>query len=360
MKKPNLLSLISAIFFIFLSVDFSTAQLIKPKARATPSQGPTLEEAQKEDYMGPKARVAVTRFENKSAKGSSEIGEGIAEMLGNALFSTNRFIVLERQAIGDVLLEQDFGASGRVRQETAARIGEIEGADLLIMGTITEFEPGSSGIGGGGESSFSLPNSITKKIGDVLGSVKATAAVKKSHLAMIVKVVDARTGRRLASEQVEGSATDIEGLGALAGGVLAGSLSGYSKTPIEKAVRIAIEEAVRVIVAKTPKEYYREAASSRPQTSPMPQPSYSSPQMAPTTQPTPPSGSAPISEERVVYVKWPKVSLREGPGTNFKPLMEVHKGTALAVIGEQGSWYRVKMEDGQEGWIGKGTVSENP
>jgi len=360
MRKIMVVFLTFLTLTIFFMCNPSSAQVIRPKARATPSQGPTIEEAQKEDYMGPKARVAVTRFENKSAKGSYEIGEGMAEMLGNALFATNRFIVLERQAIGDVLVEQDFGASGRVRQETAPRIGEIEGADLLIMGTITEFEPGASGMGGEGESSFPLPRDITRKIGDVLGGVKAATAVKKSHVALIVKVIDARTGRRLASEQIEGSATDIEGLGALSGGVLSGSLSGYSKTPMEKAVRIAIEEAVRVIVAKTPKEYYRESSSSRPPTAPMPQSASQPTPITPMIKSTSPSGMAPSSEERVVYVKWPKVSLREGPGTNFKPLIEIQKGTPLAVIGEQGSWFQVRLEDGQEGWIGKGAITENP
>ncbi len=62
----------------------------------------------------------------------------------------------------------------------------------------------------------------------------------------------------------------------------------------------------------------------------------------------------------MVYVKWPKVSLREGPGTNFKAIVEVTKGTALEVLEENGQWLRVGLEDGQEGWIGRGTVSDSP
>ncbi len=356
MKKYIVIFLTFLILTMLLMDNIGKAQVIRPKARATPSQGPTIEEAQKEDYMGPKARVAVTRFENKAAKGSGEIGTGMAEMLANALFATNRFIVLEREAIGDVLGEQDFGASGRVRQETAPAIGEIEGADLLIMGTITEFEPGTSGMGGEGESSFPLPRTFTRRIGDVLGGVKAATTVKKSHLAMIVKVIDARTGRRLASEQVEGSATDIEGLGALTGGVLSGAFSGYSKTPMEKAIRIAIEEAVKVIVAKTPERYYRVSTTTEPQTTPTqiikPSPS---PKVGPPPQVSPQPSSPP---SRVVFVKWPQVGLREGPGTNFKVTAQIQKGTALEVVEEQGNWYKVRLEDGQEGWIGKATVSE--
>jgi curli biogenesis system outer membrane secretion channel CsgG len=356
MRKSNFLSLTLVTLTIILAFDFAEAQLVKPKARGTKSGGQTIGQAQREDEMGPKARVAVSRFEDKTAKGPSEIGTGMAEMLGNALFATNRYIVLERQALDDVLQEQDLGASGRVKQQTAARIGEIEGADLLIMGAITEFEPGASGAGGEQESSFKLPGRIRRQVGDVLGSVKLGGGVKRSHIAIIVKVVDARTGRRLASEQVEGTATDIEGMTGLSGGVLSGAFSGYSKTPMEKAIRVCIDEAVKLIVAKTPKQYYRVPADSQPSDT-------SATDSQPQAQPVAPTGiSSPSSgaEARVVYVKWRTVSVREGPGSNFKSLTEIKKGTALEVLEEKGQWIRIRLEDGQEGWIGKATISENP
>lgn len=361
MKKKYMFLLTTITMIMFLMVDLASTQVVRPKARGTPSQGPTIDQAQKEDAMGPKARVAVTRFEDKSAKGSSEIGTGMSEMLSNALFATNRFIVLERQAIGDVLGEQDFGASGRVRQETAPAIGEIEGADLLIMGTITEFEPGTAGAGGEKQSSFKLPGRVRREVGDVLGSVKLGGGIRKSHVALIVKVVDAKTGRRLASEQVEGTATDIEGMTGLSGGILSGAFSGYSKTPMEKAIRICINEAVRVIETKTPKEYYRTTSASHPQ--PLsPTQDFTPKQPTPSSPYLQPSGiSQPQGTPlKVVYVKWPQVSLREGPGTNFQATIQVQKGTALEVVEEKGQWYRVRLEDGQEGWIGKATISENP
>jgi curli biogenesis system outer membrane secretion channel CsgG len=301
--------------------------------------------------MGAKARVAVTKFVDKTAKGHHQIGEGMSEMLANALFSTNRYIVLERQSLGAVLREQDLGASGRVKQETAAPIGEIEGADLLIEGTITEFEPGSSGAGGGLGGVLSRKSGI---VGGILGGVK------NSHVAMIVKVIDARTGRRLASEQIEGKATDIGGVAGLGGGGLAGAFGAYSKTPMEKAIRVAIEESVRLIVAKTPPEYYRASAPPRSQSASPAQ--TSSPAQA-IASPPPPAGPPARTSgpgPRIVYVAWPKVSLREGPGTNFKAVLEVQKGTTLSVLEEKGPWMRVGLEDGQEGWIGKATTAETP
>jgi hypothetical protein len=50
----------------------------------------------------------------------------------------------------------------------------------------------------------------------------------------------------------------------LPGGVLSGAFSGYSKTPMEKAIRIVIDEAVKLIVAKTPKQYYLVSADPQP------------------------------------------------------------------------------------------------
>jgi curli biogenesis system outer membrane secretion channel CsgG len=363
MRIPSVLFLSSMTLTIFLISNFAEAQLIPPKARATSPGGQTIDQAQREDAMGPKARVAVSRFEDKSAKGklTGQIGDGMAEMLANALFATNRFIVLERQTLGDVLQEQDLGASGRVKQETAARIGEIEGADLLIRGTITEFEPGTSGAGGG-------LGGISRGLG-VIGGV--LGGIKSSHVAMVVKVIDAKTSRVLASEQVEGKATDVGGMAGMAGGGLAGAFGAYSKTPMEKAIRVAIEETVKLIVAKTPAEYYRASVTPQtlsPPTSTAVPTQTPTPVTTPATVPIPPSMATPAQtplkssgpESRIVYVRWPKASLREGPGTEFKSLLEVIKGTPLAVLEEKGQWLRVSLEDGREGWIGRATTSETP
>jgi curli biogenesis system outer membrane secretion channel CsgG len=350
MRRISLVFFTSIALILLFVSDSARTQVIPPKAQGTSSGGQTIEQAQQEDAMGPKARVAVTKFTDKSAKGYHRIGDGMAEMLANALFNTGRYIVLERQSIDDVLQEQDFGASGRVKQETAAKIGEIEGADLLIEGTITEFEPGSSGAGGGiGGISHGL-----NVIGGILGGVKS------SHLAMIVKVIDARTGRRLASEQVEGKATDIGGMGSLGGYHLAGVFGAYSKTPMEKAIRVAIDESVKLIVAKTPADYFRASAGSSPRTTSSG--TTTAPQQTPSGSiiPVQSSSKPQGTEPQIVYVKWPTVSLREGPGMNFKSLAEVSKGTQLSVLEDRGQWLRVGLEDGREGWIGKATTSETP
>jgi curli biogenesis system outer membrane secretion channel CsgG len=217
-----------------------------PTAKVTSGGGPTIAQAQQEAYNGPKARIAVAQFKDKTGKGwwSGQIGDGMADMLATSLFNTNRYIVLERHILGDVLAEQDLGASGRVKKQTAAPIGQIEGAELLITGAVTEFEPGASGMGG------DLGGTVGKVFGGVLGGIR------KAHIAIDVRVVDTRTSRLVAATSVEGEATDYN-LGGLAiGSSVGGSLGGYSKTPMEKAVRVALGEAVNFIVSQTPPTYY--------------------------------------------------------------------------------------------------------
>ncbi|HZS31981.1 MAG TPA: CsgG/HfaB family protein [Methylomirabilota bacterium] len=239
------------------------AQVFGPKATVTSPEGKSIEEAQQEAYDGPKARIAVAQFKDKTGKGwwTGAIGDGMADMLATALFHSNRYIVLERQTVSDVLREQDLGASGRIKKGTEAPIGEIEGAELLVTGAVTEFEGAASGVGGG-------IGGIGGTAGRILGGI--AGGIKKAHMAIDVRVIDTRTSRIVAATSVEGEATDFALGGALAGagggGALGGALGGWSKTPTEKALRICIQEAVKFIVAKTPATYYHYGAPARPVT----------------------------------------------------------------------------------------------
>jgi curli biogenesis system outer membrane secretion channel CsgG len=225
------------------------------KATVTsPTDGKSIDEAQAEAYDGPKARVAVSQFKDKTGKGwwTGAIGDGMADMLATALFHSNRYIVLERQQVSDVLREQDLGAAGRIKKGTEAPIGEIEGAELLITGAVTEFEGAASGGGGG-------IGGIGGTAGRILGGI--AGGIKKAHMAIDMRVIDTKTSRVVAATSVEGSATDFALGGALAGagggGALGGALGGWSKTPTEKALRLCLQEAVKFIVSKTPQTYYR-------------------------------------------------------------------------------------------------------
>ena len=248
------LPLLAVVAMVWGWLGAAEAQFGTKATVTSPTDGKSIDEAQQEAYDGPKARVAVSQFKDKSGKGwwTGAIGDGMADMLATALFHSNRYIVLERQQVSDVLREQDLGAAGRIKKGTEAAIGEIEGAELLITGAVTEFEGAASGGGGG-------IGGIGGTAGRILGGI--AGGMKKAHMAIDMRVIDTKTSRVVAATSVEGSATDFALGGALAGagggGALGGALGGWSKTPTEKALRVCIQEAVKFIVSKTPPTYYR-------------------------------------------------------------------------------------------------------
>ena len=73
-------------------------------------------------------------------------------------------------------------------------------------------------------------------------------------------LVDTRTSRLVAATSVEASATDFNVAGLLLGRHAGGGLGMWSKTPVEKAIRLAIQEAVHSIVRNTPDRYFRYGA----------------------------------------------------------------------------------------------------
>ena len=251
--KDRLLLFLAVCFLLFF-----LPGACAPKARIT-SGGPGIETAQLVPYNGPKARIAVTTFEDKTGRGYGRIGEGMAVMFTTALVNSDRFIVLERDLINEVIREQDLAAGGRVKTRAGSPIGEIEGAELLLTGAITEFEPDKLGLGGG---VVGLGTLVTSAILHQKGSDMPIGAVTytESHVALDVRLIDTATSRILAAVSTEGS-----GL-AWGGGVIAEvgggrsrlplSFGGFQKTATEKAIRKAIDLAVAAIALKVPKEFF--------------------------------------------------------------------------------------------------------
>ncbi|MFO8163515.1 MAG: CsgG/HfaB family protein [Thermodesulfobacteriota bacterium] len=228
-------------------------------------------------YSGPRARLAVSRFEWKVGNRGSQVTikgvpgtqgitisreqdgymSGLQDMLTTALFQSKRFRVVERQELGEVMQEQKLRQTGVVSKETAAKSGVVKGADILVVAAITGWEPGTSGASAGGGSGL---------IGGTLGKAFAiggalTGAMKKSSMAMDIRLIDSSTSEILAATNLEGVAKDVN-FGALVGGFMGGvgmggGLSGFAKTPMEKAIRTCIYESVKFLVNETPKEYYK-------------------------------------------------------------------------------------------------------
>src|SRR5512137_855541 len=72
---------------------------MEPSATVRGGGGPGMESVRLAPYDGPKARIAVAKFEDKTRKGAGSIGEGMATMLTTALVNSGRYIVLERDSL---------------------------------------------------------------------------------------------------------------------------------------------------------------------------------------------------------------------------------------------------------------------
>lgn len=222
-------------------------QMMQPTAQVDTTAGaPALP-----PYSGPRARIAVADFDVKAAKATFEIGSGLREMLITAMINSNRFSVVERQVLSALMQEQELSASGAAQAGGPER-GKIKTADLIVTAAVTEFEPqasgGRAGIGGGGGVGSGV-------LGGLLGG-----ALNRAHMALDIRIVDTSTSEVLAATRVQGQASDIAG-GIMAGFLgswgLGGGLSAYANTPMEKAIRICIIEAVRYISQVTPANYYK-------------------------------------------------------------------------------------------------------
>ena len=199
-------------------------QACGPTATIVSTGGPTIVEAQNVDSSA-KFRIAVARFDNKTPY---TVGWGMTDMLVSALFRTGRFIVLERENLDVVLQEQKLSSVGVVNEKASIPAGMLEGAEFLVIGAITEFEPDEKGV------------------------KTLVGGVKQSHVALDMRIVDSTTGRVVSSVTVEGKATDV----ALNAGVLkyigvsplVSGLKAWSNTPMDKAIRTCLEKAVEYII----------------------------------------------------------------------------------------------------------------
>jgi len=337
----------------------------------------TIGQMQAQPYNGPKARIAVLDFDQKSARGYARIGSGMADMLATELLNTNRFIVLERQKLSGVLAEQDLVRSGRIQPGTGAPTGQVEGAELLVTGAITEFEPnyqgGGIGIGGG-------------HVGHHHAGIGGIGlGLKQAYVAMDLRIVDTRTSRIVAATTVTGKASDVGiGIGGAGFGhhsMLGGGLGVFRRTPMEKAVRQCLAQAVAFVVSRTPANYYhyndtgqpvQPAPAGQPGVAPtvvtptvvtptVVQPGQATPQPTPQpTQPTPPPAEAapqPGALPAQVYVAFATVNVYEKPDANSQMVATASKATALRVQAEEGAWYFVTLPDGKSGWVLKAFTS---
>lgn len=149
--------------------------------------------------LNERPRITVSQFNIDAHRAQRRFGNELAAMLTNSLSSTGCFDVLETVSeLGDEMAEIGFNLSGAT-DGSGAETGNMLGSQLVVTGSITEFQNNSVQILG-------------------VGSDKA-------HIGIILKVVDIRTRQIVYSSSFEGKSvkpqlkvlgTDIVALGSAA------------------------------------------------------------------------------------------------------------------------------------------------
>jgi curli biogenesis system outer membrane secretion channel CsgG len=175
---------------------------------------------------GERITVAVDEFKNESGAGwwGGGVGWELSGMLSNELVATRAFSVVERSRLESVMEEQNLAASGRMRPGEGARIGQLTGAQYLVMGTVTSYEEDTASTGGG----------ISFR-GVSLGGKSS-----KAYVAVDLRVVNSETGEIEFVRTIEGEAkSGGMSIGLYRGG-FGGALANENNTPAGKAIRAAL------------------------------------------------------------------------------------------------------------------------
>ncbi|MDQ3279868.1 MAG: CsgG/HfaB family protein [Acidobacteriota bacterium] len=173
--------------------------------------------------------LGVAEFKNETSASwwSSDVAKDLSGMLSNELASTGKFKIVERQKLDKVLDEQDLADSGRMSKKSGAKIGQLTGAQYLVIATVTAFDTQTRGTGGG--VSFR---------GISVGGKKEDA-----YIAIDLRVVDTTTGEIEFTRSIEARASGGGVNVGLYRGGFGGELSKYENTPTGKAIRAMVMEA---------------------------------------------------------------------------------------------------------------------
>ena len=186
---------------------------------APPPAAPTAAQLQAQ-----KKRVIVDEFDYSTVKTQvqavfntqQDIGKGIRAMLVKRIADANNLVVVERAKIQNIMKEQDFNASNRVKQGSGARVGNISGADAMLSGDIVIFgrDDKKRSVKGGG------------LFGSVVGGIAASKNEDKAVVVVDYRLIDAETSEVIATGEARGeSVRKGNALGAI-GGALGKGIAG--------------------------------------------------------------------------------------------------------------------------------------
>jgi curli biogenesis system outer membrane secretion channel CsgG len=182
------------------------------------------------DLTGLKKRIAVINFEDKSGYGHN-IGSGIADMLVTSLVESDKFMVIERAELEEVMKEQALGMTGAITPQSAAKVGQLLGVETIVTGSISEFGDKQKKVGGG------------------LGSLGASLGLKKTsaRVAVDIRLINVNTGEITMAKSAVGedNSTGLDRAGFA--DIDFHNSSTWDNTQLGKASRKAINECVEHI-----------------------------------------------------------------------------------------------------------------
>ena len=132
----------------------------------------------------PARRVLAVLDFGGNEKLSEKVDLRMSEMLTTSLVQTARFELVERNKIDRAIQEQKLGMVGVIDEATAAEMGQLIGAEYIVLGSIT-----------------SAAKKRTDKFGYILVEVR---------IGVDVRAVNATSGKILLSETAEGVSSSKE------------------------------------------------------------------------------------------------------------------------------------------------------
>ncbi|WP_421919595.1 CsgG/HfaB family protein [Marinifilum sp.] len=180
-----------------------------------------------------KKRIAVFVFEDKTDKSwrwwnNKGVGDGVSDMLTTALVKSGNYRVMERAEIDRILNEQDFGQSGRVTQQSAAKIGQVLGVEIAVIGSVSEFGYKKGETGG-----------AIRGLGIGVSNQQAVVGVD-------VRMVNTNTGEIITAENVR-KKKSAKGLKLRTNKLNFRDRKDFDESLVGKAAREAIEDVVSMI-----------------------------------------------------------------------------------------------------------------
>lgn len=173
---------------------------------------------------GPKKRVAVIKFQDKSAYGRGRLGGAVQDIMMTELQKSGLFILVSRGTDMDLVLdEQDLAKSGSIKAGTGAQAGQVLGLNAIVTGAISQF-------------------GVKQKSATYLVGASKTQTAEAT---VDVRVIDATTGQVIYAESGNGvyeeSSTQVLGMG---------GTKGYDETMEGKALRAAISKFIDNLISR--------------------------------------------------------------------------------------------------------------